>query len=31
MSNTLLLEKIDAKFTERNLLKHPFYQGRQAG
>jgi pyrroloquinoline-quinone synthase len=31
MSNTQLLEKIDAAIVERNLLKHPFYQDWQAG
>ncbi len=31
MSNTQLLEKIDAAITERHLLKHPFYQDWQAG
>jgi hypothetical protein len=25
MSNTQLLEKIDAAIAEKNLLKHPFY------
>ena len=31
MSNTQLLEKIDAAIAEKNLLKHPFYQEWQAG
>jgi pyrroloquinoline-quinone synthase len=31
MSNSLLLEKIDAAIAEKNLLKHPFYQDWQAG
>ena len=31
MSNTQLLEKIDAAIAEKNLLKHPFYQDWQAG
>ncbi len=31
MSNTELLEKIDAAIAEKNLLKHPFYQDWQAG
>ena len=31
MSNTLLLEKIDAAIAEKNLLKHPFYQDWQEG
>ena len=31
MSNTQLLEKIDAAIAGRNLLKHPFYQDWQAG
>jgi pyrroloquinoline-quinone synthase len=31
MSNTRLLEKIDAAIAEKNLLKHPFYQDWQAG
>jgi pyrroloquinoline-quinone synthase len=31
MPNTQLLEKIDAAITEKNLLKHPFYQDWQAG
>ncbi len=31
MSNTQLLEKLDAAIAEKNLLKHPFYQDWQAG
>jgi pyrroloquinoline quinone (PQQ) biosynthesis protein C len=31
MSNTRLLEKIDAEITEKNLSKHPFYQDWQEG
>jgi hypothetical protein len=31
MSNTQLLEKIDAAIAEKNLLKHPFYQDWQEG
>jgi pyrroloquinoline-quinone synthase len=31
MSNTELLNKIDAAIAEKNLLKHPFYQDWQAG
>jgi pyrroloquinoline-quinone synthase len=31
MSNTELLDKIDAAIAEKNLLKHPFYQDWQAG
>ena len=31
MSNSLLLEKIDAAIAEKNLLKHPFYRDWQAG
>src|SRR5438105_15856240 len=31
MSNTQLLEKIDAAIAEKSLLKHPFYQDWQAG
>src|SRR2546427_12565160 len=31
VSNTQLLEKIDAAIAEKNLLKHPFYQDWQAG
>jgi pyrroloquinoline-quinone synthase len=31
MSNTLLLDKIDAAIAEKNLLKHPFYRDWQAG
>ena len=31
MSNTELLEKIDAAIAEKNLLKHPFYQDWQKG
>jgi len=31
MSNTQLLDKIDAAIAEKNLLKHPFYQDWQAG
>jgi len=31
MTNTQLLEKIDAAIAEKNLLKHPFYQDWQAG
>jgi pyrroloquinoline-quinone synthase len=31
MSNALLLEKIDAAVSEKNLLKHPFYQDWQTG
>src|SRR5215475_1545908 len=31
MSNSQLLEKIDAAIAEKNLLKHPFYQDWQAG
>jgi pyrroloquinoline-quinone synthase len=31
MSNTQLLEKIEAAIAEKNLLKHPFYQDWQAG
>jgi pyrroloquinoline-quinone synthase len=31
MSNTQLLEKIDAAIAEKNLLKHPFYRDWQAG
>ncbi|GAC1636796.1 MAG: TenA family transcriptional regulator [Candidatus Acidiferrum sp.] len=31
MSNTQLLETIDAAIAEKNLLKHPFYQDWQAG
>src|SRR5258705_6318424 len=31
MSNTQLLEKIDAAIAEKNLLKHPFYQDWQGG
>lgn len=31
MSNTRLLEKIDAAIAEKNLLKHPFYRDWQAG
>jgi pyrroloquinoline-quinone synthase len=31
MSNTALLEKIDAAISEKSLLKHPFYQDWQAG
>src|SRR5262249_17889191 len=30
MTNTQLLEKIDAAIAEKNLLKHPFYQDWQA-
>jgi pyrroloquinoline-quinone synthase len=31
MSNTQLLDNIDAAIAEKNLLKHPFYQDWQAG
>lgn len=31
MSNTQLLDKIDAAIAEKNLLNHPFYQDWQAG
>lgn len=31
MSNTELLQKIDAAIAEKSLLKHPFYQDWQAG
>jgi pyrroloquinoline-quinone synthase len=31
MSNTGLLEKLDAAIAEKNLLKHPFYRDWQAG
>ena len=31
MPNTELLKKLDAAITEKNLLKHPFYQDWQAG
>ena len=31
MSDTQLLEKIDAAIAEKSLLKHPFYQDWQAG
>jgi pyrroloquinoline-quinone synthase len=31
MSNTELLNRIDAAIAEKNLLKHPFYQDWQAG
>jgi pyrroloquinoline-quinone synthase len=31
MSNTVLLDKIDAAIAEKNLLKHPFYHDWQAG
>jgi pyrroloquinoline-quinone synthase len=31
MSNTELLNNIDAAIAEKNLLKHPFYQDWQAG
>jgi pyrroloquinoline-quinone synthase len=31
MSNTELLDKIDAAIAEKNLLKHPFYQDWQNG
>ncbi len=31
MSNSQLLDKIDAAIAEKNLLKHPFYQDWQAG
>src|SRR2546427_804590 len=31
VSNTQLLEKIDAAIAEKNLLKHPFYQDWQTG
>ena len=31
MSNTPLLDKIDAAIAEKSLLKHPFYQDWQAG
>jgi pyrroloquinoline-quinone synthase len=31
MSNTQLLDRIDAAIAEKNLLKHPFYQDWQAG
>jgi pyrroloquinoline-quinone synthase len=31
MSNTRLLEKIDAAIAQKNLLHHPFYQDWQAG
>jgi pyrroloquinoline-quinone synthase len=31
MSNTELLNKIDAAIAEKSLLKHPFYQDWQAG
>lgn len=31
MSNSQLLEKIDAAIAEKSLLKHPFYQDWQAG
>lgn len=31
MSNTALLDRLDAAITEKNLLKHPFYQDWQAG
>jgi pyrroloquinoline-quinone synthase len=31
MSNTELLNKVDAAIAEKNLLKHPFYKDWQAG
>src|SRR2546425_9190685 len=31
MANTELLARIDAAIAEKSLLKHPFYQGWQAG
>ena len=31
MTNTELLARIDAAIAEKSLLKHPFYQGWQAG
>src|SRR3981189_1618134 len=31
MANTELLARLDAAITEKNLLKHPFYQDWQAG
>jgi len=31
MSNTRLVDKIDAAIAEKNLLNHPFYQDWQAG
>jgi pyrroloquinoline-quinone synthase len=31
MSNTQLLDRLDAAIAEKNLLKHPFYQDWQAG
>src|SRR5256885_16054238 len=31
VSNTQLLEKIDAAIASKNLLRHPFYQDWQAG
>jgi pyrroloquinoline-quinone synthase len=31
MSNTELLQRLDAAITEKSLLKHPFYQDWQAG
>jgi len=31
MSNTVLLDKIDAEKKKKNLLKHPFYHDWQAG
>jgi len=31
MSNTQLIDRIDAAIAEKNLLKHPFYQDWQAG
>ena len=31
MTNTELLARIDAAIAKKSLLKHPFYQGWQAG